>query len=280
MPQPGGRLHAIWWRLGLTIVGVAFAFYGAFLTYSGVVDASTATALSTSEAQTRATAAVHPVVRTALTAFDRLWAADGLHESDAVAEPVVFFAYADAPVERNPVYARLATDAAILRVGLPIGGGDTWQRPTSLPLDALPLRANAESEIKCLATALYFEARGEGVRGQMAVAQVILNRVKNPAYPKTICGVVYQDAKYLHRCQFSFACDGTHEPIAEKDAWAAALSLARRIVTGGNATIVAEVGNSISYHSTEVNPDWSGSMRRVDRIGHHVFYAAYNPGSG
>ncbi len=278
MPQPGGRLHPIWWRLGLTVVGVALAFYGALLIYSGVVDASAATALSTDDFRARASGTDQPIIKT-LTAFDRLWAADGLHESDTIAEPVVFFAYADAPVERNPLYARLATDAAILRVGLTSAGGTAWQSPSNLPLNALPLRANAESEIKCLATALYFEARGEGVRGQMAVAQVILNRVKNPAYPKTICGVVYQDAKYLHRCQFSFACDGTRELIAEKDAWAEALSLARRIVTGGNATIVAEVGNSISYHNTDVNPGWS-NMRRVDRIGHHVFYAAYSPGSG
>jgi hypothetical protein len=280
MPQPGGRLHPIWWRLGLTVIGVALAFYGALLIYSGVVDASTATALSTDDFRARARGTDQPMAKP-LTAFDRLWAADGLRQSDTIAQPVVFFAYADAPVDANPVYARLATDAAILRVGLPGAGGDAWQPiPNTLPLNALPLRANAESEIKCLATALYFEARGEGVRGQMAVAQVILNRVKNPAYPKTICGVVYQDAKYLHRCQFSFACDGTHDFIAEKDAWAAALSLARRIVTGGNGTIVAEVGDSISYHNTDVNPDWSSSMRRVDRIGHHVFYAAYRSGSG
>jgi hypothetical protein len=278
MPQPGGRLHPIWWRLGLTVLGVALAFYGALLVYSGVVDASTATALSTDDLRLRTTTSDHPIAKP-ITAFDRLWAADGLRGTDAVAEPVVFFAYADAPIEKNPLYARLATDTAILRVGLR-SGGDAWQpQQSSLPLNAMPLRANAESEIKCLATALYFEARGEGIKGQMAVAQVILNRVKNPAYPKTICGVVYQDAKYMHRCQFSFACDGTHDVIAEKDAWAQALGLARRIVTGGSTTIVAEVGNSISYHSTDVNPDWS-NMRRVDRIGHHVFYAAYAGGSG
>jgi hypothetical protein len=278
MPQPRGRLHPIWWRLGLTVVAAAIAFYGALLIYSGVVDASAATALSTADFRMRASGTDIALAKP-LPAFDRLWAADGLHDTDTIAQPVVFFAYADAPVERNPLYAKLATDAAILRVGLPVGAGDAW-RPYALPLNALPLRANAESEIKCLATALYFEARGEAVRGQMAVAQVILNRVKNPAYPKTMCGVVYQDAKYLHRCQFSFACDGTHDVIAEKDAWAAALSLARRIVTGGNATIVAEVGDSISYHNADVNPDWSSSMRRVDRIGHHVFYAAYRSGSG
>jgi spore germination cell wall hydrolase CwlJ-like protein len=276
MPHSGGRAHAIGWRLGLTLLGLVLAFYVAQLVYSGVVDASAATALSTDDFKLRAGSADPRPARPLLTAFDRKWAADGLRRDDAVAEPVVFFAYADAPAETNPLYARLATNAAILRVGLT----NESAAEVGLQPNALPLRANADSEIKCLATALYFEARGEGVKGQMAVAQVILNRVRNPAYPKTICGVVYQDARYLHRCQFSFACDGTHDVIAEKDAWRQALELARRIVTSGNATIVAEVGNSISYHSTDVNPDWSSTMRRVDRIGHHVFYAAYNAGSG
>lgn len=273
MPHPGGRSHAIGWRLCLTLVGVALAFYGAQLIYSGVVDASTATALSADDFRVRASGIDQPMARPLLTAFERKWAADGLRQSDAIAQPVVFFAYADAPKEANPLYARLATDAAILRVGLPNDGEVGWQP------NALPLQANADSEIKCLATALYFEARGEGVRGQMAVAQVILNRVKDPAYPKTICGVVYQNAKFLHRCQFSFACDGTHDVIAEKAAWRDELYLARRIVTGGSDTIVAEVGDSISYHSTDVAPDWAARMQRVDRIGHHVFYESYRGGS-
>lgn len=274
MPHPGGRLHAIGWRLGLTLVGAALAFYGAQLVYAGVVDASTATALSADDFRIRASDSDQPMVKPLLTAFERKWAADGLHQRDAIAQPVVFFAYADAPSEANPLYARLATDAAILRVGLPNGGGEVGWQP-----NAMPLRANADSEIKCLATALYFEARGESVRGQMAVAQVILNRVKDPAYPKTICGVVYQNAKFLHRCQFSFACDGTHDIIAEKAAWRDALYLAHRVVTGGSDTIVAEVGDSISYHSTDVVPDWANHMQRVDRIGHHVFYESYRGGS-
>jgi hypothetical protein len=279
MPHPGGRLHSIGWRLCLTLMGAALAFYGAQLIYSGVVDASTATALSADDFRVRASGIDQPMATPLLTAFERKWAADGLRQSDAITQPVVFFAYADAPSDANPLYARLATDAAILRVGLPNGGGGVGWQPNALPPNALPLRANADSEIKCLATALYFEARGEGVRGQMAVAQVILNRVKDPAYPKTICGVVYQNAKYLHRCQFSFACDGTRDVIAEKAAWRDELYLARRIVTGGNDTIIAEVGDSISYHSTDVAPDWAAHMQRVDRIGHHVFYSPYRAGS-
>src|SRR5262249_48884078 len=139
--------------------------------------------------------------------------------------------------------------------------------------------ATADSEIKCLATAIYFEARGESVRGQEAVAQVILNRVKKPAYPKTICGVVYQNAGSYHHCQFSFACDGTSDAIAEKAAWRQALAVARRVVKGGDDSIVAEIGDSISYHNTAVSPQWAGRMQRVDRIGHHIFYEPYRAGS-
>jgi spore germination cell wall hydrolase CwlJ-like protein len=275
MPHTGGRLLAVGWRLGLTLLGAALAFYGAQLIYSGVVDASTATALSTDDFRLRAGSVDEPMGAPLLTAFDRMWAADGLHKVDAqIAPPVVFFAYADAPTDANPAYAKLATDAAILRVGFSKDDGEgTWQP------NALPLQATADSEIKCLATAIYFEARGEGVRGEEAVAQVILNRVKNPAYPKTICGVVYQNAKSYHHCQFSFACDGVSDTVAEKAAWREALRIAHRILTGGDDDIVAEIGDSTSYHNTDVAPQWANRMQRVDRIGHHVFYESYRSGS-
>jgi spore germination cell wall hydrolase CwlJ-like protein len=274
MPHSGGRLHAIGWRLGLTLIGAALAFYGAQLIYSGVVDASTATALSSDDFRIRAGGGDQPMGTRLLSTFDRMWAADGLRKADAHVQPVVFFAFADEPTNANSAYARLATDAAILRVGLTTSDGESAWQP-----NALPLQASSDSEIKCLATAIYFEARGESVRGQEAVAQVILNRVKNPAYPKTICGVVYQNAGSYHRCQFSFACDGIRDTVAEKAAWREALAIARRTLTGGDDAVVAEVGDSISYHNTDVAPQWANRMQRVDRIGHHVFYEPYRSGS-
>ncbi len=78
--------------------------------------------------------------------------------------------------------------------------------------------SDSASELKCLATAIYFEARGEPEEGQLAVAQVVLNRVKNPAYPNTICGVVYQNKTKRNRCQFSFACDGRSDRITDMTA--------------------------------------------------------------
>ena len=79
----------------------------------------------------------------------------------------------------------------------------------------LPPSVFSANEQQCLATGIYFEARGESVKGQAAVAQVILNRVRNPAYPKTICGVVYQNENWRNRCQFSFACDGIKDRVAQ-----------------------------------------------------------------
>ena len=84
---------------------------------------------------------------------------------------------------------------------------------------ALPANVRSASEVKCLATAIYFEARGEPERGQIAVAQVVLNRLKNPAYPNTICAVVYQNKNKRNACQFSFACDGIPDRITNRTAW-------------------------------------------------------------
>ena len=96
----------------------------------------------------------------------------------------------------------------------------------------LPVSVFQAKQQKCLAEGIYFEARGEPESGQAAVAQVILNRVRNPAYPKTICGVVYQNQNWRHRCQFSFACDGRSERIAEQRQWETAKRVARDVTAG------------------------------------------------
>ena len=83
----------------------------------------------------------------------------------------------------------------------------------------IPRRAKSVAEKRCLAEAIYFEARSEPIRGQLAVAQVVVNRLKNPAYPGTICGVVYQNRQYRNACQFSFACDGVRDVIRDHPAW-------------------------------------------------------------
>ena len=122
----------------------------------------------------------------------------------------------------------------------------------------------------CLAIAIYFEARGEPARGQAAVAEVVLNRVASPHYPDTICDVVYQNEHRRNACQFSFACDGKPETISENKAWALAKQIAADVIAGRRR--VTEVAGATSYHARYVSPYWAASMRRLARIGQHIFY--------
>jgi spore germination cell wall hydrolase CwlJ-like protein len=128
----------------------------------------------------------------------------------------------------------------------------------------------AEQEKRCLAEAIYFEARGESEEGQAAVAQVVLNRVSSGLYPATICGVVYQNRQRRNACQFSFACDGRSLRVAEPDAWRTAVRIAGAVSTG--ATYVSDVGRATHYHANYVRPRWARSLEKMDVIGHHIFY--------
>lgn len=127
------------------------------------------------------------------------------------------------------------------------------------------------AEENCLARAVYFEARSESDLGQLAVAKVILNRVKSPDYPKTICGVVYQGSAVRNSCQFSFACDGLPDDVKSPEAWARAKMIAQRAIN--NDPAVAMLGTATNYHASYVNPRWAKNMRRLTRIGRHIFYA-------
>lgn len=138
------------------------------------------------------------------------------------------------------------------------------------PLD-LPPAAFTKAQI-CLATAIYFEARGESREGQVAVAQVIINRLRSPFYPKNICDVVYQgaSAKRYGGCQFSFACDLVADKVTEKEPWDQALVLAERVMNAKDW--IPEVGNATHYHANYVRPRWVRDMREKDKIGKHIFY--------
>ncbi len=136
-------------------------------------------------------------------------------------------------------------------------------------------RARAE---KCLSNAIYFESRDEPVRGQMAVAQVVLNRVFSPYYPKDVCSVVYQNANRHLACQFTFACDGRRKVINERAAWARATRIAKQTLDG--KLWLADVGKSTHYHATYVHPNWVHEMKRLVRYGLHLFYRPYNWGDG
>jgi spore germination cell wall hydrolase CwlJ-like protein len=125
-------------------------------------------------------------------------------------------------------------------------------------------------EQRCLAEAIYFEARGESEEGQAAVAQVVLNRVSSGLYPSTICGVVYQNRLHYHGCQFSFACEGRSLRITEADAWHEAERIATAVTSG--KTYLADIGDATHYHADYVRPYWAHRLKKMDVIGHHIFY--------
>jgi len=134
----------------------------------------------------------------------------------------------------------------------------------------LPDLAHTAKEQKCLTEGIYFEARGEPELGQAAVAQVILNRVRNPAYPNTICGVVYHNKHLRNRCQFSFACDGIPDRVYSKRAWKTAERIAKKVTEGD--LWIEEVGDSTHYYANYVRPRWASAMKKMETIGAHLFY--------
>ena len=126
------------------------------------------------------------------------------------------------------------------------------------------------AEENCLARAVYFEARSESEMGQLAVAKVILNRVRDPNFPKSICGVVYQGSGSRNSCQFSFACDGMPDDVRQPGAWANSKRIAQMALAGDSK--VAAIGTATNYHADYVRPKWAKSMKRLIKIGHHIFY--------
>ena len=147
------------------------------------------------------------------------------------------------------------------------------------PADLLKLdgKSRAKAE-RCLANAVYFESRGESVRGQIAVAQVVLNRAFSGYYPHDVCGVVYQGAHRHLSCQFTFACDGIPDVVTEPEAWERAKRVAKATLDG--KVWLNEVGKATHYHAYWVNPYWVRSMRRLHKIGVHSFYRPRRWGTG
>ncbi|MCF6431379.1 MULTISPECIES: cell wall hydrolase [unclassified Leisingera] len=135
-------------------------------------------------------------------------------------------------------------------------------------LDAQPKAAGGE-QFACLAEALYFEARGETVKGQFAVAEVILNRVKSAQFPNSLCGVIKQGTGRKYQCQFTYTCDGHKEVINEKKAYQRVAKVARAALNGLKSELT---GGATYYHTTAVRPRWSRTFTNTTRIGVHLFY--------
>ncbi len=134
----------------------------------------------------------------------------------------------------------------------------------------------ANSERECLAQAIYHEARGETALGQLAVANVIVNRARSSKFPGSLCGVVYQNAeKGRYRCQFTFACDGRDDTPGERRAWARSQDLAKTVYAefAQGEDIGALPGSALYYHTTAVRPSWANTFSRVAAVDSHIFYA-------
>lgn len=144
-------------------------------------------------------------------------------------------------------------------------------RPESVaaPLTTSMPKKRAMSQFKCLAEALYFEARSESILGQRAVAEVILNRVESRYYPSSICAVVKQGAHRRNRCQFSYNCDGLPESISEPRAYQRAIAVAKAALEGKGPALTA---GATHYHTDYVRPSWSRKLTRTATIGTHIFY--------
>ncbi|WP_243697926.1 cell wall hydrolase [Rhodovulum bhavnagarense] len=135
-------------------------------------------------------------------------------------------------------------------------------------VDAQPL-AKGGKEWQCLTEALYFEARGESVQGQFAVAEVILNRVASAAYPDTVCDVVHQGTGKRYQCQFTYTCDGHAEVINEPATYRRLGKIARAMLDGAPRKLT---GGATHYHTTAVHPGWANRLPRTATIGVHHFY--------
>jgi spore germination cell wall hydrolase CwlJ-like protein len=136
-------------------------------------------------------------------------------------------------------------------------------------LDALP-ETTGGADWKCLSEAIYFESRGEPLSGQIAVAEVILNRVDSPAYPKTVCGVTHQGVGTAGRsCQFSYACDG-HPDVMRSDVSRERSEKLATLMLAGRSRVITQ--GATHFHAVGVRPGWASRMTRTAKIGHHSFY--------
>ncbi|MGX1324893.1 spore germination cell wall hydrolase CwlJ-like protein [Bradyrhizobium sp. USDA 377] len=197
------------------------------------------------------------------------------------AEPLIVMPDPDMKVTASltPPTAEIAKDIEGGESVAPKGEVNADNQRAKSPAERLALddKSRAKSE-KCLAEAVYFESRGEAVRGQMAVAQVVMNRVFSGKYPDTVCGVVYQN-KYRHfACQFTFACDNNPDVIREPEMWERAKKISKAMLDG--QIWLPEVGKSTHYHAYWVRPSWVAEMKKMYKTGVHTFYRPRNWGDG
>ena len=209
----------------------------------------------------------------------------------AVARPWLFPAGPDGAVVRIPLAQQqfIASLNVDDKAELIVEGADAQARNAAIPLSGLPMEhvggfnlaasrlAGAyPTALRCLTQAVYYEAAVEPLQGRRAVAQVVLNRMRHPAYPHSVCGVVYQGAERRTGCQFSFTCDGSLLRAPAPRAWHEAEEVAREALAG---RVERSVGTATHYHADYVLPKWAFQLGKIAQIGRHIFYR-FNGGWG
>ena len=197
------------------------------------------------------------------------------------AEPLIVMPDPDMKVTASlsPPTEEIARDIESGESVAPKGEVNADNQRARSPAERLALddKSRAKSE-KCLAEAVYFESRGEAVRGQIAVAQVVMNRVFSGKYPDTVCGAVYQNKHRHLACQFTFACDNNADVIREPEMWERAKKIAKAMLDG--QIWLPEVGKSTHYHAYWVRPSWVAEMKKMYKFGVHTFYRPRAWGDG
>jgi spore germination cell wall hydrolase CwlJ-like protein len=173
----------------------------------------------------------------------------------------------DETMAGKPALAEEGAAAEAMNEALPMSNlAIEAARPFLMPYDAAPV---ADRALRCLTQAIYYEAGFEPMEGRYAVAQVILNRMRHPAYPNSVCGVVYQGSERRTGCQFSFTCDGSLHRAPDPRSWAVAREIATQAL-GGKVT--SAVGMATHYHANYVSPYWAPKLTKLTKIGAHIFY--------
>ena len=207
--------------------------------------------------------------------------ASGLSWGQTANQPAVRFAFDDIPT--------VATMSVDDKSQIVVEGLAAQERNAAIPLSGLPLDHPARFELtgavsgggyatalRCLTQAVYYEAAVEPLQGRRAVAQVILNRMRHPSYPNSVCGVIYQGSERQTGCQFSFTCDGSLLRAPAANRWREADGVARAALGG---YVEPSVGTATHYHADYVLPKWAFQLGKITQLGRHIFYR-FNGGAG
>src|SRR5574338_567668 len=173
-----------------------------------------------------------------------------------------------APPAAAPLLIRQLPAAEALQVNqtIPLASGPN---PAAAPFRFTGDSAARTRALECLASAVYYEAGNQDADGERAVAQVVLNRVRHPAFPNSVCGVVYQGSTRATGCQFTFTCDGSLYRRPDAEGWRRAYRIAEQALNG---YVYAPVGYATHYHANYVVPYWASTLAKNAVVGAHIFY--------